>query len=772
MRLHFKIWLAISIVLIVFSSHSEAQLPDIAKALKSEQPIEKPDDIPAKLEQWIKEAKLAFARLHEPEIEAQLPPTIDTVELDGYRRDLEQIILGISRYQKVFSAAPEARKILEAARASNKEWLGFTEKPPYSILMFDELVSQQEDINKQAESYRSSLTIFSRELNNVQETAQQAEKSSEQLLSAAAGNPDDGGAAKWRLDADRAKSRVLAIRAFSLQSNIALLNDQSETAAARLELLNRQIQIAKNKLSFSEADLTKIKKASEERKESLRKEIETISKRQKEVSAARNKQQVVTESLLKSNPEGQPSEPTPELILANAKLEALDVKTESLQFISEKLESLVQLESYIPEIYQNRKILVEPKDKETRDQAFDFLQSSYDRLSAWEVVVANELSIVNADISKQESRAASIPVEDARLQAISDLRNALSDKQAILRRVSQVSAYQSRILKRWLGDFDQFNVHVPIHEKASAVLSSAWKFIKQIWGFSIYEYEKNVIIGGEKNTSTRWVSLGDILVGILFFSGAYFLANQVKDRLRNFMVSRKYIAEAQAKTLSNWLMIIVGFFLAIATLNYLALPLTIFAFLGGALLIGVGFGTQTLIKNFISGIIVLFERKIRVGDIVDIGGGPGKIIEINTRSSILRSGDGKETLVPNSLFLENKVTSFTLSNKKIRQSIKIASTLAVSPQIVSDILKDCAERHGRVLKDPVPSVTLDDFSDKSNSFTVYYWIEVNEKTNVYVVASDIRFMIERRFSDLKIKSSCEPIAAAPPLLLEPNSSEG
>ncbi|NJM36981.1 MAG: mechanosensitive ion channel [Akkermansiaceae bacterium] len=63
----------------------------------------------------------------------------------------------------------------------------------------------------------------------------------------------------------------------------------------------------------------------------------------------------------------------------------------------------------------------------------------------------------------------------------------------------------------------------------------------------------------------------------------------------------------------------------------------------------------------------------------------------------------------------------------MRQSIKITSTLAVSPQIVSDVLKDCAERHGRVLKDPAPNVTLDDFSDKSNSFTVYYWIEVTEK---------------------------------------------
>ncbi|NJM36980.1 MAG: mechanosensitive ion channel [Akkermansiaceae bacterium] len=466
------------------------------------------------------------------------------------------------------------------------------------------------------------------------------------------------------------KSRVLATRAFSLQSNIALLNDQGETAKARLSLLNRQIKIVRDKLSFSEEDLAKIKKASEERKESLRKEITTIAKRQKEAETTRSKQQIALEQLLKSAPEGTQPEPTPELALANAKLEAGDVKIESLQFISEKLESLIQLESYIPEVYLNRKILIEAKDKETRDRAFDFIQSNYDRLKAWEIVVNNELAAVNADISKQESRASAIAVDDLRLQPLSDLRNALSDKQTILRRVLQTSSYQSRILKRWLTNFDSSIADIPIQEKAKSLISSAWKFTKQIWQFPVYEYEKDVMLGGEKNTVSRWVGLGDIFIGLSFFSIAYFLANRIKDRLRNFIVSHKYIAEAQAKTLSNWLMIIVGFFLAIATLNYLALPLTVFAFLGGALLIGVGFGTQTLIKNFISGIIVLFERKIRVGDIVDIGGGPGKIIEINTRSSILRSGDGKETLVPNSLFLENKVTSFTLSNKKSGRASK------------------------------------------------------------------------------------------------------
>jgi potassium-dependent mechanosensitive channel len=743
-----------------------AQLPDISSVLKNESPVENLDDPQVKLSQWQKEAKSAFAKLSESNIESQLPPTIDVAALENYRRDLEQIQLGISRYQKISSAAPEARKTLEAARAADTAWLGFSEKPPYSILLSDELANQQDDLQKQAESYRSSLTVFERELNSLQETAKLAEQTSEQLLSSAEKNPNDGGASKWRLDADRAKSRVLATRAFSLKINISLLNDQLETSKARLSLIERQLKIATDKRVFSDDDLVKIKKSSEERKELIRKEISNLAKRQKDTITARNKLQSSFDEVQKTTPEGSQTEATPELTLLNTKLEAVDVKTESLQFISEKLESLVQLESQIPGIYQNRKTLLESNDKPIRAAALAFLKAGDDRLDAWQIVAANELAAVNSDASKQESRAAAIPAEDPRNQAIADLRNALSDKQVILRRVSQAAAYQSRILKRWLVDFDQSAASISLPEKAGLLLESGWKFIKQIWTFPIYEYDKEIMMGGMKSTVPRFIGLGEILKGFAFFGIGYFLANRLKDRLRNFIVGHKYIAESQARTLTNWLMIGVGFLLAIATLNYLALPLTVFAFLGGALLIGVGFGTQTLIKNFISGIIVLFERKIRVGDIVDIGSGPGKIIEINTRSSILRSGDGKETLVPNSLFLENKVTSLTLTNRKVRQSIKITSTLAATPQAVSDVLKDCAERHGRVLKDPAPSVTLDDFSDKSNTFTVFYWIEANDKTNIYVVASDIRFMIERRFSEMKIKATPETVTVAASVIPE------
>jgi small-conductance mechanosensitive channel len=198
-------------------------------------------------------------------------------------------------------------------------------------------------------------------------------------------------------------------------------------------------------------------------------------------------------------------------------------------------------------------------------------------------------------------------------------------------------------------------------------------------------------------------------------------------------------------------MILVSIALALTTLKYFAIPLTVFAFFGGALAIGLGFGTQTLIKNFISGIIVLFERKIRVGDIVELDATTsGKVVEINTRSSVLRNGDGKETLVPNSLFLESRVTNLTLSNRRIRRLIRVGVSYGSSPSQVATILKECVDRHGLVLKDPGPVVVFEDFGDNALLFVIYFWTEFNDKTDAGVVASDIRIMIEKRFAEAGI----------------------
>lgn len=744
-----RLWMMIVLGSAAFVPPVSGQIPGISLKAKDAAPAaETADELDGRLQIWLKEARAAFARVNAPDAEQTLPEGIDAAALSDYRRDLEQIISGINRYRKIVESQPVETKALVAAREADATWHGFKEKPPYSILMLDELVNQQDGIREKDASYRSSLALFNRTLSGILDEARGAGEASRRALSAAADSPAGDNAANWRLEADRAKSRLLAVRAQFLRSNIDLLKDQTETTKLQLSLLDRQIAIARKKAAFSADDLETVRKNAADRQASLRKELTAIRKREQEANAVKNRMQGIKDQLLSATPEGKPLEETPDLALATVKMEASETRVDSLQFVGGILEVMDELEADGVECYLNRRTMLEAKTKESREAAVHALRSSYDRLTARGIVLSNELAAINADIGRQESRASARPADDPRLLPLNDVRASLWDKQAVIQRAVQAATSKARMVKRWLDDYDSAQDSRPISTRFSDGFASAWMRLKNLWSIEIFTYTDTVMAGGVATSQERGVTLGKFVTGIFFFIVAYFISNRVKNRLRNTVVRRGHIADAQAQTLSNWLMIVVGLALAVATLHFLKIPITVFAFFGGALAIGLGFGTQTLIKNFISGIIVLFERKIRVGDIVDIGGVSGTITEINTRSSVLRGGDGKETLVPNSLFLENRVTNLTLSNRRVRRLLTIRVPTKAPVQMVNTILKECTERHGLILKEPAPYVTLEDIVENANIFGIYYWTEFNDKTNAEVVASDLRFMAEKRIGEI------------------------
>ena len=198
--------------------------------------------------------------------------------------------------------------------------------------------------------------------------------------------------------------------------------------------------------------------------------------------------------------------------------------------------------------------------------------------------------------------------------------------------------------------------------------------------------------------------------------------------------------------LRRWLLILVTFVLAVITLNLARIPLTVFAFMGGALAIGIGFGTQTLLRNFISGIIVLFERKVRVGDIVDVDGVQGIVTAVDVRSTTVRQFDGIETMVPNSLLLENKVTNWTGESPTMRRVVKVGVAYGSPTRQVADILQQAAAEHGLVLKDPAPMVIFEDFGDNALVFALYFWVNIAKASGMQI-QSDLRFMLEKRLAE-------------------------
>jgi len=149
--------------------------------------------------------------------------------------------------------------------------------------------------------------------------------------------------------------------------------------------------------------------------------------------------------------------------------------------------------------------------------------------------------------------------------------------------------------------------------------------------------------------------------------------------------------------------------------------MTNLAFIFGALGVGIGFGLQDIINNFISGLILLFERPIHIGDNISVGELEGVVKHIGIRSSIIQSYDRSEVVVPNGKLISNELINWTLSNEVRRLEIEVGVAYGSDPEKVMKILKDCALSHKEVMKEPPPYVWFDEFGESSVDFRLLFF---------------------------------------------------
>jgi small-conductance mechanosensitive channel len=230
----------------------------------------------------------------------------------------------------------------------------------------------------------------------------------------------------------------------------------------------------------------------------------------------------------------------------------------------------------------------------------------------------------------------------------------------------------------------------------------------------------------------------------------YVVVSWLVRRLERTMVARLKADPAVARITRRWLQVMLVAVLFVLALDIVKIPLTVFAFLGGALAIGFGFGAQNLLKNLMSGIILLIERPIKVGDIVEISGIVGMVTNISIRASTLRASNGIETLVPNSTLIESNVTNWTLSNPRVRREVRVSVAYGSDTRKVGDTLLAVAERHGQVLKDPAPRVVFEDFGPDALAFTLEFWVDFGKGADWRQIASDLRFMVEKALAEAGI----------------------
>lgn len=236
------------------------------------------------------------------------------------------------------------------------------------------------------------------------------------------------------------------------------------------------------------------------------------------------------------------------------------------------------------------------------------------------------------------------------------------------------------------------------------------------------------------------IALAILTFGLLL-SG--FFSNQLQKRL----LAHLWISTSAAAITSKLIHYSVVLAVIIVAMRLVNIPLTAFTFMGGAIALGVGFGAQKLINNFISGFILMAEQPVKVGDLIMLEDDPGWIEEIGARSTRVRTFANTNILVPNSYFLENNIVNWTHNDNLVRGKIVIGVAYGSQTRLVKESLLRAAAEHGEVLEAPEPYVWFADFADNALVFELYFWVRVTEHVGVQTVASDLRFMIDQQFRE-------------------------
>ena len=240
------------------------------------------------------------------------------------------------------------------------------------------------------------------------------------------------------------------------------------------------------------------------------------------------------------------------------------------------------------------------------------------------------------------------------------------------------------------------------------------------------------------------------IVLVLFVLLLGYIAGKVADRLITRRLDATDVGPDAVSAIRRIVYYSILLVVLMTALSLLRIPLTAFAFISGAVAIGVGFGAQNIINNFISGWILMLERPIRIGDFVEVDGAHGVIEKVGNRSTRIRRTDGVHILVPNSQLLEQKVVNWTLVDRDIRNTVRVGVAYGSPVRRVAELIRQAIDEHESCKTEPAPVVIFEDFGDNALIFDAYFWSEVFSEKELRLIRSELRFRIEELFNEAGI----------------------
>lgn len=677
-------------------------------------------------------------------------PIATTDELRKRQRLASELVGTLDKNAQILKELKEIRKTSRERSAEIKAWQGFIEKPPFPISFLDNLrdslLAQKLDmqtLEMRLSVAKGELQYFSRGLKESQKEARLAEERFQKSKGSSA-----EARKRWLRDLTKLQNELNEAGTASSETQRLALEEALAARKGYLQFLEQKLSAAEKVSPLSKTDLEQKLQELDVQRRLLEDELDHALKRDADAKKGLQKTRDVLAGVQKNIARGlQPAQKqVEELNRLHSLLAAQETLSDALNAKMEILKGMIRLLDIAQTIWEDRYWLTQNQDLVMIKEKSEQTQRVLNGIQIWKKYFQDRLSSFVALVQSQREKLDKTDRSEAERQNDRIILQAYEERQAMLLRGSEYLTLIERLANRLNDEFKERQQHAPLKSRLKELFSVGASFIKKLWNTELYVAEETVIAEGSKIVKPISVTLGKVLQALIILLAGTWIARHLIRPIRWVIMRMFKKDESAAQQVSKVMFLILFIGVIVFSLVSVNIPLAVFAFLGGALAIGLGFGAQHLINNFISGLILLFDRSIKVGDIVEIEGEGGRVTSIGMRSSVIKRFDGVELLVPNSQFLQQKVTNRTLTDRRMRYSLSVGVAYGTDTQEASRLILKAVEDHGLVLKDPPPVILFEQFADSALTFSVYFWLYLEEERDNRIILSDIRHHIAALFN--------------------------
>ncbi len=682
------------------------------------------------------------SELGDPKLAADMANPQEAVSARALERQqiLSRTELALARHLETLERAARPRERREAIRQALLEQLeGIERDAPVDLEKVDGFLRATLIRARSAEAARTLFQLATAQVEEARSALDDSLQRRRQVIEALKRAQQKGDDVDRRLgDMDLADARVREMRV-TLESASA----ERDAAEANLRLEEQLAELAR-RLGKRAVELSAMDEAARKRvMDGLDGAIAQARQEISETVEQLREKQLLVVNARQGQAEG---EPTPEEASLVAALEAdVNLADLKIRLLRARLLGFGAMQG----LWELRFRLQEQRSQTVYRDAAQRIRESQNLAETLREIAGDEQRIVEQQLAELDTQLADWSPAFGSRRAAGLRRDTLREMRVLydsfFSTADELDAY-----------FDIANLHIDYLISGRTIIDSITEVsgllsdrLWGLWNYELFTVEETIDVDGKTITGSLGITVSKVVSSLLMVTLGVWLTIVLGRLVRRLMLTRGS-SETSANLSYRLFNIALVFVLFVAALNTVNIPFTTFSFLGGALAIGVGFGAQNLLNNFISGLILLMERPIEIGHVIEVDGIRGRVSEIGARFSQIQRFDGVDMLVPNSLLLEQKVTNLTLEDQNIRLQIRVGVAYGSSTRDAGQCILASANDHGLVLKDPPPFVIFEEFGDSALLFSLYFWVSLESSTSSLVIASDVRHMIDRQLRDAGI----------------------